>query len=294
MNQVGGRITRLFFNKCKRGENDAANKERELILSMLDKMEEECMGDDNFKILKNEWDCIIKKLGIKTDVPIYTRYTMELKGGRKFNYDADLLYYNGDTKVAERKVEFKNGASHIGNIPQFLSLQTRVELFPVPYDIFYYKNYLDEYLKCDPGIITEKPTEELYYKCVSNVNYSIHPFFEELKNREEISKKEKHAIVNKSIKDYLEKYSKSFDIIAFSKRVKDTQKDKHYLLWNNGKFYYDVMDESQMSNMEVSSIKNGNTLVIKSSNTLYNILLRWRNHKGILNPALQISMKRMC
>jgi predicted secreted protein len=50
-----------------------------------------------------------------------------------------------------------------------------------------------------------------------------------------------------------------------------------------------------MSDIKFHSIKNGNTIVLQSAanpSTTFHLLLRWRNHKGILNPAWQISLKR--
>ena len=44
--------------------------------------------------------------------------------------------------------------------------------------------------------------------------------------------------------------------------------------------------------MTFHGIRNGNVIEVQSGPTLYRLLLRWRNHKGILNPAWQISMKR--
>jgi hypothetical protein len=80
--------------------------------------------------------------------------------------------------------------------------------------------------------------------------------------------------------------------VAFSEKVKATQTDKIYLLWSNGTFHIDKVREQEMTEMMFHSIKNGNILELKSGQTIYGLLLRWRNHKGILNPAWQISMKR--
>jgi hypothetical protein len=99
-------------------------------------------------------------------------------------------------------------------------------------------------------------------------------------------------VVNASITDYLTTYGKTIDIKSFSEKVKATQTDKIYVLWDNGKFCLDMLSESDMSNMVYHSIRNGNILEIKSGKAIYGLLLRWRNHKGILNPAWQISMKR--
>ena len=39
-------------------------------------------------------------------------------------------------------------------------------------------------------------------------------------------------------------------------------------------------------------VKNRNTIVLMSDNYEYHLLLRWRNHAGILNPAWQIKVVR--
>jgi hypothetical protein len=129
-------------------------------------------------------------------------------------------------------------------------------------------------------------------KNVTSTKYTITPFFAQLKIRESFFQKEKNAVVNESITDYLTKHGKDIDIKSFSEKVKTTQTDKIYLLWCNGEFCIDKLSVSEMSDMTYHSIRNGNVLEVKSGNTIYGLLLRWRNHKGILNPAWQISMKR--
>ena len=59
-------------------------------------------------------------------------------------------------------------------------------------------------------------------------------------------------------------------------------------MWNDNKFYIQRMSES--SPLEYIGIKNNNTIVVQSNKYIYNILLRWKNHKGIQNPAWQIKL----
>jgi hypothetical protein len=202
------------------------------------------------------------------------------------------MYYNDTALIANRKIEFKNGGTSIGDLPQFLSLQVKVGLFSDTYDNFWYINYLDEYIRCDAEITVAKPPLDSYLKAVTKTNYNSHPFFAQLKQREHFFQKEKNAVVNESITDYLNQYASNIDIHAFSEKVRETQTGKIYLLWSNGAFYIDKLLDTELSEMKFHSIKNGNVLEVKSGNTIYGLLLRWRNHKGILNPAWQISMKR--
>jgi len=285
-----------FFSTSTRNENDAMNKVREKVLKVICNPPKEYLENAEFgnswRIVYQAWNDALKKIAEETNIPIYTSTQIKVRGGRKFNYDADVIYYNGTTLVANRKIEFKNGGSNISDLPQFLSLQAKIGLFPETYDKFWYEYYLDKYIACDSAITETKPSLQLYLKNVTNTKYTITPFFAQLKTRELFFQKEKNEVVNASITDYLMKYGKELDIKSFSEKVKATQTDKIYLLWSNGKFCFDKLSEVEMSDMTYYSIKNSNVLEVKSGNTIYGLLLRWRNHKGILNPAWQISMKR--
>jgi hypothetical protein len=285
-----------FFSTSTRNKNDSTNKVREKVLRIIGNPPKEYFDNAEFGnswlIVYQAWNDALKKIAEETSVPIYNFTQIKVKGGRKFNYDVDVMYYDGTTLLANRKVEFKNGGYNISDLTQFLSLQVKIGLFNETYDKFWHENYIDKYIACDTGITEIKPSLQLYLKDVTSTKYTITPFFAQLKARESFFQEEKNAVVNASIADYLTKHGKELDIKSFSEKVKSTQTDKIYLLWCNGRFYIDKLTESEMSDMTYHSIKNGNVLEVKSRNTIYRMLLRWRNHKGILNPAWQISMKR--
>jgi len=285
-----------FFSTSTRNKNDSTNKVRENVLKIIGNPPKEYFDNAEFGnswlIVYQAWNDAIKKIAEETSVPIYNSTQIKVKGGRKFNYDVDVMYYDGTTLVANRKVEFKNGGYNISDLTQFLSLQVKIGLFNETYDKFWYENYIDKYIACDTVITETKQSLQLYLKDVTSTKYTITPFFAQLKARESFFQEEKNAVVNASIADYLTKHGKELDIKSFSEKVKSTQTDKIYLLWCNGRFYIDKLTESEMSDMTYHSIKNGNVLEVKSRNTIYRMLLRWRNHKGILNPAWQISTKR--
>jgi hypothetical protein len=286
-----------FFSTSTRNDNDATNKVREKVLKLICDPPKEYLDHAEFgnswRIVHEAWNDALKKIAQETSVPMYTSTQIKVRGGRKFNYDADVMYYNGTTLMANRKIEFKNGGSNIGDLPQFLSLQAKIGLFSETYDKFWYENYLDKYLACDPLITQPKPSLEAYLKSVTSTKYTITPFFAQLKSREDFFKKEKNDIVNASITEYLTKHGREINIATFAEKVKASQTDKIYLLWSNGTFSSDKFSEEEMSGMTFHSIKNGNVLELKTGNTIYNLLLRWRNHKGILNPAWQISIKHL-
>jgi len=283
-----------FFNSSTRADNDSANKIREKILEIISNnlfTYEQYKQDEEFgklwKHVGEEWFNIIK-----IDIP-FTHIKYVPKGGRKFNYDGIVMYYNNSDLVFETKIEFKKGGTTISDQPQFLSLQAKYKLFNKTYDEFYYENYLDQYIACDSLITQPKPSITEYLKHVTKTS-STHPFFAQLKNRDcqPFFKNEKDIVVNRSITDYIEKYGESIDINRFIEKVSESQCNKLYLLWDKN-FSSDQFTYQEISQIKYHGIKNGNVIQLKSGNTIYDLLLRWRNHKGILNPAWQISMKRI-
>ena len=286
-----------FFTTSNRNENDATNKVRESVLKVISNPPKEYLDNTEFgnswRIVHQAWTDALQKIADETSIPGYTSTKTNTKGGRRFNYDAEVTYFNGTTIVAKRKIEFKNGGTNIDDQPQFLSLQAKHEIFANTYDKFWYENYLDKYLACDALITQSKPSLEAYLKSVTSTKYSVTPFFNQLKSREDFFKKEKNDVVNASITEYLTKHGREINIAFFAEKVKASQTDKIYLLWSNGKFSSDKFSEEEMSGMTFHSIKNGNVLELKTGNTIYGLLLRWRNHKGILNPAWQISIKHL-
>ena len=289
-----------FFSLSTREKNDNINTIRENILDIVLDPPKEYLSDEKFgkfwDIVKKAFNDALKTLAEKTDIPEYTSIKIKPKGGRNSHYDKEIIYYQENKILGTRKVEFKNGGRRISHLPQFLSLQVKFGLIEETYDKFYYENYIDKYISCDPLLTTssKKPSLEVYLKSVTKTDLKVAPlFFSELQNRELFFQKEKKSVVNLSITDYLTKYGASIDIKPFYEKVKKTQGEKHFLLWSDEKFYLDTFSDEEISkDMTFDSIKNGNSIEIKSGKVIYSLLLRWRNHKGILNPAWQISMKR--
>jgi hypothetical protein len=283
----------IFFEKGKRAENDARNKIRESILEKIqdipDTYKEDTVYGEKWKTLEKEWKSILETLKEKTNLPDYTRYEILMKGGRRFHYDAELLFYNEIESVGSRKIEFKYGGKSVKTIPQFLSLRANNEYFDIGYDEYYYDTHLQMYLDCDPELKDIPISKEEYLKYVKQIDYSKHILFQKLKERESMNKSFKNAVVNSSIKKYLETYSDTFQLEKFKEKLKETQGEKYYFIWSNGKFTYDAMDCS--GEIKLGSIVKGNVLEVEGCDLVYRLLLRWRNHKGILNPALQISVR---
>jgi hypothetical protein len=318
-----------FFETSTRSENDATNTKRELVLGQIGNPPKEFMEHETFgrhwQYVKKEFDATIATIAANTNVPQpYTSYQIETKGGRKFNYDGIVKFYNHSnqsdtTTPASRKIEFKYGASNINGIPQFLSLPTKFSMFRThdtsaapKYELFWYQKYLDKYIACDPQLkciesdtptdtpapasAPPKPSLEDYLKFVPKTNYDVNPFFVHMKECEANFKKEKDKVVNDSISEYLSSFGQDLDINMFTQKIQESQKDKTYILWGKDmKCHIDSISQEEMSGICFKTIKNNNAIVLESSltKTMYSLLLRWRNHKGILNPAWQISLKRI-
>lgn len=287
---------KTFLNKCSRNQNDATNKVREAVLNHLQHLDDTYRTDpeygDSWRIVETAWLQAVSDIAVKTGVPAYTHFSTLTKAGRAHSYDINVNYFNGDIPVASRHIEFKYGTSKIDKLPQFLSLQAKFPMFSKTYDVFFYESFLDAYLACDPELANvAKPAFNHYIKMVTATS-STDPFFLALKARETVNKKAKANIVNSSIRAYLATYASTLDMSVFYEKVNLSQAEKQYLLWHNGKFHYDSIDVGVQTDMSISGIKNGNVLMVKSGLKTYKLLLRWRNHKGILNPAWQISLQR--
>jgi hypothetical protein len=113
-------------------------------------------------------------------------------------------------------------------------------------------------------------------------------------NHEETEKSLKFNIVNESIKSYLEKYGKDCNIEVFKSYLNKSQLDKVYILWDikQKKFHIDRCLYNSSKELILSEVTD-NTIIIKQDDIIFKLLLRWKNHKGILLPAYQISYKKM-
>jgi hypothetical protein len=108
-------------------------------------------------------------------------------------------------------------------------------------------------------------------------------------------KKVKNEIVTKSIDDYLQNHL-NFDFDSFEKKLNESQGDKIYMLWNDSKFSKSEITELKIIKsltVKPNGSKGVNTIIINSSSGKeFHFLLRWKNHRGVLYPAWQISIKK--
>lgn len=267
-----------LFEKSTRSGNDAANKQREEWLSTL---LETTLPDSDVqgRFIQEELQRVLSIVALQSGVGPYTSVKLVRKGGRTFNYDFDAVYTD-----AVRKIEFKYGCSSIQRLPQFLSLSVKQFL---PEFIPFWWEHLDRYRACDEGLTYEKPSLDEYTAVVGRISSEL-PFFVQMKEREGVSTQEKHKVVNECIAEFLRQLP-TIPLDNIKERFR-LQQDKYFLLWDK-KMYVDSFTEEDMDVAFHSVTKN--SIVLKSAKATFSCLLRWRNHKGILNPAWQISMKRI-
>lgn len=222
-----------------------------------------------------------------------TRHRLERVGGRKFNYDFNLHLYDSISHYNTFKLEFKFNCDSVYKLPQFL--QVRENLFlktgSTSYAAFFYDNYLSQLL-IGTGII--KPTKEAYTKYVYQTNYDKLSMFRELYAMDTCVafKTKKRKIVHDSIQSYLQLYHHQLHKEALSEYLCRSQKSKIYMMYFNGTFIGQTLRTPQIT-VDLKkhlTIRNKNCIVVPTmcKRTHLHLLLRWKNHIGVLYPAYQI------
>jgi ATP phosphoribosyltransferase regulatory subunit HisZ len=78
-----------------------------------------------------------------------------------------------------------------------------------------------------------------------------------------------------------------------NQKLIETQKNKVFLLWDTKIFHIETIKPYELTCSTIKNIKNNNTIVLNTeSKGEIHMLLRWKNHIGVLYPAWQISLKR--
>ena len=285
----------LFFSKCDdKAKNDKYNKMREEILeSILDNTYDKFISDEEYGIywknLKEQWATVLQKIYAKP----YDSIKIKQKGGRAYNYDFDVLYLKDKQVVDTLKVEFKCGGTIIGEIPQFFNADAN-KMFLPGYTSWFYDNYVT---KKEPWTKFEVVSKETYMKEIYK-NSSKISYFNKLYDAEKADKdlyKLKANLTKDSIADWLDSNYKNLELEELSKEFIRSQSAKIFVLWDKDTFYVDTFDKDELTVSKIVGIKNKNVILVNSQNSKiqYELLLRWKNHLGVLKPAWQISMKRL-
>jgi len=278
----------LFYKKgSAKANNDAENKIREDVLVLLEnELPPEYAADEKWRNLYTNFHETLRTL-CPSD---YVRVKIVKKGGRTFNYDFDVIYFNSENvEIHQVKLEFKHNSKKIDKIPQILSLQDRFGLVDaISYSEHYYTLYLDAYLAAIE-YTGDKPTLQEYIALVSGIAPEKHPMFMHMRAAKA------NTAVKESIHTYLNVYVSKFKVDEFTKKLVESQANKYFLLWDLSQFHIDTLSVEELTIKDVllkPTKKQTNTIIARSTTSEYHLLLRWRNHNGILNPAWQVKITR--
>jgi hypothetical protein len=270
-----------------RDTNDTSNTMREKILidafngKTTEMFEDPTFGSD-WRRITELFTNAINELGGEGPITVASR------GGRKNNYD--FLVTRSDCK---HKVEFKFGGTSVQTIPEFFNPAANKSFHDVLYADYFYDNYITEIA----GLYGLTPPPKPVYMKEIYKNSSKHAFFKDFKAAEEAHRElyvQKKKLVAVSIQNYLEQVKDSTHLETISAEFMRSQSGKRFLIYSSGKFHHDQISDAELTAKNVVGIRNGNLLIIQSEEpgTTHEMLLRWKNHLGILFPAWQISMRR--
>jgi hypothetical protein len=300
------------FSKDK-SKNDLFNKKREQVFEFIANS-----NNKNHPYFKDERWVYVKDHVTDLLHQLYKNYTNDKKisfdswnvihkAGRKHNYDFEIEYFKKGRRILHiPKVEFKNEDSgSLEKLPQVVSWQINSTatqfILKKRYDAYYYEKALDNVIALYPKKLKLKqlkPSIETYEKYIRMTDASCSPFFETMYNYEDEVLKEKSDIVCENIHQYLKSLNKKrIDYDKIEDKLNEAIANKTFVMWNGDHFNVEILDDKIVLDRDYELQKGKNnlyhTIKFKTDNNsmAFMFLLRWRNRKGILNPAFQVSMK---
>jgi hypothetical protein len=286
------------FDLAAKGLNDKNNKTRENIIGAIinDKVPSEYYEIPRWIQLKTS----VLHYIIDLDFKPFNRIECKHRGGRKFNYDFNIIFYPNSDSSDPRiyNIELKFNASAIDEAPQFVSPMKPSQYLSGSYEDHYYTNYLPT-LSATSGlsipakeaymaqIHTNKPKcikdfQELYYQgCNASSKFTNNEadikFYELAKQ-----------LSNESISSFIEKTDLNIGLL--SEYLQASQKGKIYMLYSDGQFTKQTVNIDDYIIVRV--VKNPQKFRYECTSMngkKITVLLRWKNGNGIAFPAFQIS-----
>lgn len=287
----------VFENTSSKSSNDKNNKLRENIISCIINEEIPSIYYKYSFRWRNLQQEIIKYIkSLEEDCPqkpgFYSCNCIQ-KAGRKYNYDF-LINLNS----VKFNIEFKFNARNVDGTPQFVSPMKPSQYLSNNYEEYYYDNYLyllsykfklplpnkEQYMNTIHSTAPKCMIEyqkKYYNGCKSSSKYT--GILEDIEFYE-YSKK----ISKQSIEVFIENNELKIDTL--SRYLKNTQKNKFYMLYKESKIYSEKIN---MEKYEIISFEKNPKLQKYTATTKtgakIRVLLRWKNGNGIAYPAFQIS-----
>ncbi len=271
-----------FFTRTRRCKNDSTNKTRENIIEMILRNN---VPDDWF-VEDARWVDLVQNL--RECIPSDSRLILK-KGGRLNNHDYDV-----DIGGRACKIEFKYISK--GTVsPQWVSPMRPSQYLTKNYEEFHYDNYLASILNLYD---TPMPDKEEYLKKVHSSGYLNNVQEEYCKGSKASSRYsgseddiKRYTETCRIAKDSIESFVKVADLNVqpLNDYLRETQRDKIYLIYSNNKFRLDERTEEDNTIDPATITKQGSSYNGKTlSGKSINIMLRWKNCNGIAMPAFQI------
>ena len=195
-------------------------------------------------------------------------------------------------------LEFKYNVSCVNDTPQFVSPMKPSQYLESSYEKYYYNNY---FIKLAYDYNLPLPTEEEYMKYVHSTNPAClknhqEKYYRGCKNSSKYSGEENdikfYEISKKTSRDSIMNFISKYDIDKdkLTKYLLDTQKNKFYMLYKDGKLYLETINLNDYIITEITKDPEKNRYIAKTkSDRNLKILMRWKNGNGIAFPSFQIS-----
>jgi hypothetical protein len=288
-----------------KGNNDKNNKLREDVLVLMSQMplSHNFMANTKWQEMKAKFDNTMRELFtlLADKDEVYDKVILTKAAGRGHNHDFAATFLSEGKAIKQiDKLEFKTsiGNSSLENLPQVLSLATNTSHFCVgeKYESFFYDNYFRKVLDCyGCKMSSAVPTKQDYLKQVAKSTYD--GIFLEMKKQEQEVLNEKSDLCDASIDAYLNTIgSENFNSAWLESKIISSQDKKYFLVWTGEEFVIKTIPLSHMKLAQQICFKANKkgfkkSIVVSSSDAQaqWELLLRWRNHKGIKMPAWQIS-----
>jgi len=271
-----------------REANDSNNKTREKVIVGLINGTLTDPAYDALKVGLYAWlDSKRAELGLPPDA----HASAVGRGGRKYNWDFDLSL--GPVTL---KVEFKYGAEGVASLPEFFNPAANKNFHDgESYARFFYRSYLARV--CAIYGVPLTMSEDDYVARVHGTSKKP-ALFSALYEAERLGTPEqktlKKGIVDDSIEAWLRLVKDKTDLATITAAFQASQGGKHFLLCRGGAFFSDRIEPEELVVNSVIGVRLDKYLLLQSARpgTGFAMLLRWKNHAGILYPAWQISMWR--
>ena len=207
------------------------------------------------------------------------------KGGRKFNYDFNIII----NSTLNYNVELKFNATRVSDAPQFISLGKPSQYLSASFEEYYYDTSISKLAEYANICV---PNRDTYLREVHSSTPKCMELYK-LKYKEDFSfELEAKRLSKQAITTFINNNDTELDIHKLSEKLMTTQKNKIYMLYDikNKRFHKEIVniDEYILVSYEKQPDKYRYVATSKTGNKI-NILLRWKNGNGIAFPAFQIS-----